>query len=62
MSEIVDILVPQTVKEKTVGVLKVISQERVSERTMDQIVHVPVKIPRARFQQRTKKFERQSRA
>ena len=45
MSEIVDIPVPQTVKEKTVEVVKVIPQERVSERTVEQIVR---EIPRAR--------------
>ena len=48
MSEIVDIPVPQTVKEKTVEVVKVIPQGRVSERTVEQIVNVPAEIPRAR--------------
>ena len=54
MSEIVDIFVPQTVE-----VVKVIPQEWVSERTVEQIVHVPVEIPRARLQQRTMELEHQ---
>ena len=44
-------------KEKTLEVFKVIiPQERVSERTVKQIVHVPAEIPRARVQQRTVEF------
>ena len=42
MSEITDIPVPQMVEEKTVEVVKVIPQERVSERTVEQIVYVSV--------------------
>ena len=56
MSEIVDTLVPQIVKAKTVELVKVILQERVSERTVEQIVLVPAEIPRARVQQRTVEF------
>ena len=56
MSEIVDTPVPLIVKGKTVEVVKVIPQERVSERTVEQIVHVPAEIPRARVQQRTVEF------
>ena len=43
-------------KEKTVAVVKVIPQERVSERIVEQIAHVPAEIPRARVQQRTVEF------
>ena len=56
VSEIVDTAVPQIVKAETVEVVKVIPQERGSERTVEQIAHVPAEIPRARAQQRTVEF------
>ena len=37
--------------------VKVIPREPVSERTLEQIVHVPSEIPRARVQQRTAELE-----
>ena len=60
MPEMADFPVLQTVNERTVEVVKVIPQERVPERTVEQIVDVAVEIPRARVQQRTVEFELQS--
>ena len=40
--------------------VKVIPREPVSERTLEQIVHVPGETPRARVQQRTVELEHQS--
>ena len=52
-SEIVDILVPLISVEQIAEMVKVIPQERVSERTVEQIVRVPVEIPEKQVQQRT---------
>ena len=47
-------------EEKTFEVVKVVPRERVSERTVEQIVHMPVEIPQVRVQQRTVEFEHKS--
>ena len=57
MSEVVDIPVPQVVEEKTAVVVKVIPREPVSERTVEQIVHVPVEISQEQVQQGTVELE-----
>ena len=57
MSEDVDILVPQMVEQKIAEVVKVIPREPVSERTVEQIIHVPVKISHEQVQQRTVELE-----
>ena len=60
VTEIVDIPVPPIAAEQIAEMVKVIAWERVSERTLGQIVSVPGEIPRARVQQRTVELEHQS--
>ena len=58
MPEIVDVPVPPMVEgEKIAEVVKVIPREPVSERTVEQIVHVPVEISQEQVQQRTVELE-----
>ena len=54
---IAHILVPQMVEENIAEVVKVIPREPVSERTVEQIVHVPVEISQEQVQQRTVELE-----
>ena len=56
-SETVDFLVPLITVEQIAEMIKVIPQERVSERTVEQTVRVPVEIPQEQVQQRTVELE-----